>query len=265
MSGRWIQQLSCHVLGLALSGLSPLAAASGYQVSTIDALLAGAYEGFVSVAELEQNGEVGIGTFDGLAGELVMVDGEVYQVTVEGAVVEMPDAATVPFAMVSESPIQEGKPVREPLDMEAFQALVDETAPVGNLPLVVLAQGTFTSVHTRSVPEQERPYPPLAEVVEKQVEFTEREIAGMVVGYRSPDYLKGVNVPGYHLHFLSDDRDFGGHLLGFEMEEGQFRYEYLTRLTMELPVDSAEFREADLRRDRSAELHKVETRKAGKE
>ena len=41
-----------------------------YQVSLLQALSLGRYEGSVKISELKKNGNIGIGTFDGLDGEI---------------------------------------------------------------------------------------------------------------------------------------------------------------------------------------------------
>lgn len=48
-----------------------------YQVSTINALLEGIYDGDTSYGELKQHGDFGIGTFSGLDGGMIELDGTV--------------------------------------------------------------------------------------------------------------------------------------------------------------------------------------------
>ena len=84
----------------------------------------------------------------------------------------------------------------------------------------VMIQGEFSYVKTRSVPAQEKPYPPLAEVTKNQPTFEFTDVTGTMVGFRCPPYVTGINVPGYHLHFLTDDRTAGGHLLEFTVAPG---------------------------------------------
>ena len=46
-----------------------------YQESTVDALLSGVYDGELPLEQLRKHGHFGIGTFDRLDGEMVLLDG----------------------------------------------------------------------------------------------------------------------------------------------------------------------------------------------
>jgi acetolactate decarboxylase len=113
-------------------------------------------------------------------------------------------------------------------------------------------------MRTRSVPSQSKPYPPLQQVTQNQPEFAMQDVAGTIVGFRSPAYVKGINVPGYHLHFLSDDRSRGGHILNFEVAAARCQVDPLHRFLLRLPESDTGFAETDLARDRSRELQDVE-------
>jgi acetolactate decarboxylase len=113
-------------------------------------------------------------------------------------------------------------------------------------------------MRTRSVPGQRKPYPPLQEVTKNQPEFAMRDIAGSIVGFRCPAYVKGINVPGYHLHFISEDRTRGGHILSFKMASGQCEVDVLHQYSLSLPTNTLQFAETDLSKDRSKELQEAE-------
>lgn len=113
-------------------------------------------------------------------------------------------------------------------------------------------------MHTRSVPAQKRPYPPLAKVAETQPEFVMKDISGTIVGFRCPDYVKGINVPGYHLHFISCDFRQGGHILGFELSEGHVEIDTANRFTLIMPEHAGGRKKLDLSRERDKELEAVE-------
>ena len=85
-------------------------------------------------------------------------------------------------------------------------------------------------------------------------------VEGTVIGFRCPTYVAGVNVPGYHLHFLSQDRARGGHVLGFELVTGRAQMDVLDRFVLQLPA-TADFAAVDLARDRQRELAGVEKEK----
>ncbi|MEJ7871039.1 MAG: acetolactate decarboxylase, partial [Rubrobacteraceae bacterium] len=99
----------------------------------------------------------------------------------------------------------------------------------------------FSYVRTRSVPRQRKPYPPLAEAVRDQPTFEFRDVRGSLVGFRFPDYVQGLNVSGYHFHFITGERDAGGHLLECGITHGEIQIDHESDLNLELPtgVDEA--------------------------
>ena len=227
------------------------------QVSTIDALLAGSYDGQMTLSQLLNYGDFGLGTFAALDGEMIVLDHHVYQARADGTVHLMPTNATTPFAAVVNFKPDMTPCLKGALTEETFQTAVDELAPNQNLFLAVRFDGYFTSMKVRSVPKQGKPYPPLAEVTPHQAVFEYTGVHGTVLGFRCPSFVKGVNVPGYHLHFISDDKTKGGHILGFTTVGGNLKLDACNRFYMILP-DQKEFAALDLAQDRSAELEKVE-------
>ncbi|MBD2775690.1 acetolactate decarboxylase [Iningainema sp. BLCCT55] len=100
------------------------------------------------------------------------------------------------------------------MNYQELQQLLDEKLPSKNLPYAIRLQGTFPSLKVRSVPKQTPPYSPLNEVLsQQQVVFELREVRGTLVGFRLPQYLKGVNQAGYHFHLITSDNKAGGHLM----------------------------------------------------
>ncbi len=85
------------------------------------------------------------------------------------------------------------------------------------------------------MPRQHKPYPPLVEVVEGQPTFEFRDVRGSLVGFRFPDHARGLNVPGYHFHFITDDRTAGGHVLACRLVHGEIRVDREADLRLELP------------------------------
>ncbi len=228
------------------------------QTSTIDALLAGVYDGQMSCTQLMTHGNLGIGTFDHLDGEMILLDGALYQVKSDGKVYEPHRALTTPFAAVCRFLPDEVIGLDNPITYAGLKKLLDERIPNQNLFCAIKITGRFKSVHTRSVPAQKKPYPPLAEVTAHQPEFRGKDITGSIVGFRCPPFVKGINVPGYHLHFLSDSRKFGGHLLGFDMEKGQCAVDICNQFVLILPEDKDVLKSVDLSKDRSKDLKRVE-------
>ncbi len=190
-----------------------------YQVSTLQALIVGEYDGAVTADTLDDYGEVGLGTFDGLDGEMIIIDGKIYKARVDGSVGEVSSGQTIPFANIAY--IKNDDEIKLNFDggYDELKAQLDSLFPESNMPVAFKITGTFKNIRYRSVPAQERPYPPLTEVVKEQTVFEDDEISGSLVGFRFPALMGEMNAVGYHIHFISDDRDKGGHLL--EVESGE--------------------------------------------
>jgi acetolactate decarboxylase len=214
-----------------------------FQASTIGALLDGAYEGDVSFAELGEHGDLGLGTLNGLDGEMIAVDGRFFRADSSGAIGEVDSAARTPFAVLTWFAPTVEVEVDEPLSHDALLALMDNQLPEGTVACALRIDGTFESVHARSVPRQEPPYRPLADVVGTQTVFDLTDVEGTMVGFRFPDYGEGLEVSGYHLHFITADRSRGGHVLGSRARRATVRLDVSTDLHVELPpgveLDSA--------------------------
>ncbi len=228
------------------------------QVSTIDALVAGLYDGTMSCSRLLQYGNVGIGTFDRLEGEMIVLDGTVYQVKADGRVYTPDPNVKTPFAAVCRFGADDTIDLKKGLNFKELEEAIDASISNKNLFYAIKITGTFSYMKTRSVPAQDKPYPPLAEITKKQSVFEMKNISGTIVGFRCPPYVQGINVPGYHLHFISDDRARGGHILGLETDTGICALDRCNQFFLVLPTEGEAFQKVDLSKDRSKELYKIE-------
>jgi acetolactate decarboxylase len=210
---RWIKSLHVETLREAELQVEREAHVL-FQASTIGALLEGAYDGDLSFAELAEHGDLGLGTLNGLDGEMIALDGRFYRADVEGRVGEVPAEELTPFAVVTRFEPDVDAEIAGPVDHEALLARLDELVPAGAASAAIRIDGRFELVRARSVPRQVPPYRPLTEVVAEQHVFELRDVAGTMLGFRFPDYAEGIEVSGYHLHFISEDRSRGGHVLG---------------------------------------------------
>lgn len=185
-----------------------------FQASTIGALIDGAYDGDLSFDELGEHGDLGLGTLNGLDGEMIALDGRFYRADVHGTVGEVAGDGLTPFAVVTRFAPTVDAEVAAPPDHEALLAKLDELTPAGTASCAIRIDGRFDLVRARSVPRQSPPYRPLTEVVTEQHVFELTDVGGTMLGFRFPAYVEGIEVSGYHLHFISDDRNRGGHVLG---------------------------------------------------
>ena len=228
-----------------------------YQISTINAVLQGVYDGQLTIKDLKQQGDFGIGTLNGLDGELIGLDGDYYQIKADGAVLKVNDDVNVPFATSLFF-----KPDRfaelYDLDYENLQKSLDGITNDKNYFYAVRIDGVFTNVKTRSNPKQTKPYKTLTEAAKEQTIFDLKNIKGTVIAFWCPQYANGINVPGYHLHFISEDRKFGGHILTASLKSGKVQIARINDFHMVLPQDASDFGKAALNEDYSKELKAVE-------
>jgi acetolactate decarboxylase len=229
-----------------------------FQSSTIDALLAGRYDGGFTIGEAKKHGDFGIGTFNALDGELVALDGNFYQVKTDGIPILLSDSIQTPFITLDFFTGNDYVQIGKGLDFAALSALLDDRIEKIHNMIAIKIMMTFDSLILRSVPKQNPPYRPLVEVVGNQVFFKHYNISGTMVGFRFPDYLEGVNVPGYHFHFLSDDLKHGGHILNFSTIGGNAYIDSESEFYLSIPQDES-FQSQNLAIDRTNELKKVES------
>ena len=227
------------------------------QVSTIDALLAGYYDGVMPLKQLNEYGDFGIGTFNKLDGEMIVLNGAIYQFKADGKIYNADLDNTTPFATVVNFKSSFYVPVKRDISISDFEAVIDSSIPNRNLFYAIKVTGDFPYIKTRSVPAQEKPYKALSEVTKTQAVFEKENQYGTLVGFLVPAYANGINVSGYHLHFISSDKSFGGHVLDFKTGNVKVEIDEINIFKMILPENS-DFGKVDLSKDRSSELQKVE-------
>ncbi len=216
------------------------------QVSTYAALEKGLYDGDTTYAQLAGMGDFGLGTFDGMDGEMVALDGRFYQARVDGSVRTATRTQETPFATVTFFKPDRTLPLAGPVaSYDDLKAYLAQVAPPANRPYAFRIDGVFPALKIRSVPKQSEPYPPLADVVAQQVVWDLKDVRGSLVGYWFPQHLAGINAPGYHFHFISDDRQVAGHVLDASIAGGTLAIDELDQLTVDLPHTAA-FATADL-------------------
>ena len=232
-----------------------------YQVALLQSLTQGYYDGIIKVSELKQHGDIGIGTFEGVNGEMIVLDGTVYQALGDGTVKEASDDETVPFSNVSFFDKDGSEEITDIKDVNALKeklnVMVEKNGK--NLFYFVKMSGTFMKMNVRSELKQEKPYKTLDKALETdQTAFSYDNISGTVVALYCPDYMNGLNTPGWHFHFISNDRTKGGHLLDLKFDKATAEYDTTPEFEMCL-TDNADFQKMELSKDVSNAIKKVET------
>jgi acetolactate decarboxylase len=228
-----------------------------FQASTISALLEGAYDGDLSFAELGEHGDLGLGTLNGLDGEMIAIDGRFFRADVEGAIHPVPPEAMTPFAVVTSFAPTIDAELDGPISHEELLARLDELVPAGASSCALRADGGFDRLRLRSVPRQSPPYRRLTEVVAEQNVFELDDVHGTMLGFRFPAYVEGIEVAGHHLHFITEDRTRGGHVLDSQARRLRVRIDPSDDLHVELPPQVT-LSDPDLAAETHAALRRVE-------
>ena len=248
-----------------LSLIFTATAESIYQVALLQSLAQGYFDGSITVADLKEHGDTGIGTFDGLNGEMIVLEGVVYQATGDGSVVVPADDETVPFSNVTFFEKDLSLPLSDIPDMAALQTTLNEFVEDhgANLFYMVKIPGTFSFIKARSEFKQEKPYRNLdVALAADQNEFDFENARGTMVGLYCPDYMGDLNSVGWHFHFLTEDLTQGGHVLQVSVDEATAMIDATPGFELFLPEDEA-FQNMELSKDMDEAIHKAETATSG--
>lgn len=227
-----------------------------FLVSPINAILEGLYETPITLAELSRHGDFGIGTFNDLDGELLMVDGAIYRLDADGWAHRPAPEVCTPFAGVCHFNPYSVESVSGIADMHGFEAFLDRSLLSRNMMFAIRAEGRFARVRTRSVPLTAN-HTPLVEATALQRLLDLEDVEGTIVGFYTPDFMPSVNVPGYHFHFITADRSRGGHVLSCEIIKADVSFQICTRMTLNLPF-TADYLGVEFTRDARGDIETAE-------
>lgn len=249
-------QTVSHIVQAALAETLDLAHDSMYQVSTSGAIVEGLYQGCVTVGDLRMHGDVGLGTFEDLDGEMIVIDRRCYQARSDGSVVEADDAALTPFATVVNFAADREASFRAVASLADLESRLDAERRSDNGMVSFRISGRFSSVHVRTACKTASGVD-LVEATSAQAVFAFEDIEGVLVGFWSPDYISTISIPGYHFHFISADRTHGGHVLGLEATELRVEVNDMNHVHLAVPETEA-FLHANLAGDHTAALDVAE-------
>lgn len=245
-----------HVVRGILATELALEQHSLFQVSTSGALVEGVTDGCLTVGDLKRYGDLGLGTFDGLDGELVMLDGRCYQARGDGDVHEVDDDVLTPFAVVTRFAADRTLDDVAVESWATLEQVLDAERTSDNLFVGLRITGRFATLRLRAACRSGHGVP-LLDAVAHQAEWTVAGAVGTLVGFWSPPFSRAVAVPGLHLHFLSDDATQAGHVLDLSAAGLRVELHELADVHLALPESEA-FVHADLTRDPGADLDRAE-------
>ena len=232
-----------------------------YQVSTLQALALGYTKPVIKVEDLLMHGNTGLGTFEDVNGEMIVVDGHCYRASETGAVSEVPLYTGVPFASVASISGGRTKAIEAMDDIDKLKEFLDLTIEeifALNSMHMVRIDGEFTRIKARSEEPYRSHHVTLKDILDKtQRDFEFTDTKGTLVCVYYPDFMDGINAPGWHLHYLSEDRREGGHVFGIDMKSGTATFMRLTSIEIKLPDEPA-FDTYSLRSASMGDIKKVE-------
>ena len=214
-----------------------------FQYNTLSALMAGLYGGTLTIGELLEHGDLGIGTLDSIDGELIVLDGKAYQAKGSDGrveVVEVSEDVKVPYAAVVPHEAEVIFKQRFEMSDKELEKRIESYYDGVNLFRSIKITGYFAHMHVRMIPKStsDRKF---AEVATHQPEYTQDNVSGTIVGIWTPEMFHGVSVAGYHLHFISADHTFGGHVMDFVISEGIVEVGAVDQLDQRFPVQDRKY------------------------
>ena len=232
-----------------------------YQVSTLQALALGYSRSVINAGELLQEGDTGLGTFEDVNGEMIVMDGHCYRADQNGNITVVAPETGVPFAAVAKLYGEQRFPLDNMPDITSVRTeltrKIEERFGLNSMHIVRI-DGVFERVDARSEAPYRSHHITLKEVLgQTQKAFLFENIRGSLVGVYFPDFMDGINMPGWHLHFLSDDKSKGGHVFDVCIREGTAKVDKISNIFINLPKEAA-FDTYSLKQDLQDEIKSVE-------
>jgi acetolactate decarboxylase len=223
--------------------------------------IGGLYDAYYPYKKLKQHGDFGLGAPAKLDGELIMLNGNLYQTQGTGKTTLMKDTGKTPYAVVCFFHANKVfKPAKQMNKVALFHYLDSVLNKVNGIYAIHIS-GSFSYVKTRAFPPVgQKPYLPLAAMLDKQHFFEFHSTSGDLVGYKLPAFMEGPHISGYHFHFLSHSKDQGGHLIDMVSDNITIEVDVLNSYTIDLPQND-DFKNFDFKKDRKEEIKSVENGK----
>jgi acetolactate decarboxylase len=201
-----------------------------FQASSLNSLLEGSYEGKMTIHDLLDHGDFGLGALEYMDGELVCLDAVCYQITADGLAHKLSSESKIAFATVVFFKSDKTLDINKQHNFTELQKYLDDTMIEKNGIFAIEVNGFFSGVTARSIQKQDKLYVPLSDVVGNQTVSNFSNVKGTLVGFYIPDYMKEINVAKYHFHFVTDDKKFGGHLLDMNVTNGTIKISKINKI-----------------------------------
>ena len=206
-----------------------------FQLAAFNTFSTGKYAGVMPYSELEQHGDFGIGTFDGLNGEMIALNGVFYQIPSSGVPKEVDATQTSPHATVTYFEADKNFTVAGLNYSELKEFLDGQLSSSKDVIYAIKISGTYDYIQARSPEKQVEPYPNLTDALKTQAIFNFTDVSATAVGYWFPSSMNGVDPAGYHLHIITDDHTAGGHLLECIINNATIQVDVINKYNLVLP------------------------------
>jgi len=207
-----------------------------YHYSLWTALVNKIYDGELTAKEAKTHGDIGLGSYNGVDGELIMLDGILYQVPSSGEVKAVNDSMRIPYLNATFFNKEISFEINDKLNYDSLRKLIQQHYPSHNFFYAFKIHADFDSLKLGSLQKQERPYQlGLDSLLPHRPTFPHANISGTMVGFFCPDFIGEINVAGFHLHFLSDDKKTGGHVMEFTGKNFRIEMDKLSSYHFVLP------------------------------
>ena len=203
-----------------------------HQYSVWQAFYERDYEGEITIKEVKEKGDFGLGTFNGLDGEMVVLDGIVYKIKSDGRAHVANDSELSPLNVVKYFESDTTIALQEETRFDNLKDFISGFLTGMLKPVAIKISGKFKKVKTRTVEKQTKPYPSAQEVITNQIVFEAEDLEGTAVGYWFPDYTGKVNSAGFHFHFLAKEKYVSGHILDCVVSDIKIELDYAGELVV---------------------------------
>ncbi len=194
------------------------------------------YDGHYPAGNLKKHGNIGLGTFNGLNGELVMLEGECYQCIPKKPVKIAADDVLIPWGVVTAFTDNASKTTLENIThFSQLESKLSELTDMHNAPYVFHIQAEFNHLLLRQVIKQEKPYIlSLEEVYAESPPENIGPITADLVGFYIPEFMQGLQPKGLHFHGVTTDKQSGGHLADLSFKTATLTFEKITDIKVTL-------------------------------
>lgn len=218
-----------------------------YQYSHFWAVNKGCYDGDLSIAELKAHGNLGLGTFNALNGELVVIDNVFYHCA-NGKARIANDDEKLPWAAVTKFSIENSFKADDIHTLKALENSIVAQFDSANYPVALSIEAHVKNIALGSVPKQTKPYQPIAEIIDSSILINTGELKVNMVGFYAPGFMYPIKSQGIHLHFVDGQRKVGGHVLDVQLMSAKISYQRLHAAQIIFPQHD-DYKQLDLTTD----------------